>query len=91
MPIDLFMYWSAYLDIKKTRHQKSDYQLALISKMVAESNGAKPQGLSEYLIRFETDEQREERQEAEALATMARLRALPGAKHQYINETDKNS
>lgn len=66
MDKDTFMYWVAFLSMKKREHSKQDYQQALLTKIVAEmfSSGS-GKSIDKYLIKFQTDEERLEEQFAE--------------------------
>lgn len=71
---ETLMYWIAFLSRKQRQHDKKDYQLAFLAKIIAEmfSKGSgKP--LDEYLIKFQTEEERLEEQEAANEAFMNKL------------------
>lgn len=67
MDKDTLMYWIAFLNRKKREHKQQDYQLALLTKMVAEMFSGKNRPLDTYLISFKTQEEEiEEQQNANA-------------------------
>lgn len=64
MDRDTLMYWIAFLNVKSSEHDLKDYQLALLTKVVAEmfSKGSgKP--LSQYLINIQTEQERLDEQD----------------------------
>lgn len=63
MDQDILFYWITFLSRKKRAHDKKDYQLAYLTKVVAElmsSGSGKP--LDTYLIKFQTKEEQLEEQ-----------------------------
>lgn len=59
MDRDTLMYWIAFLNIKKGEHDLKDYQIALLTKVVAEMFGkgsGKP--LSFYLLNAQSEQDR---------------------------------
>ena len=79
MDADTLFYWIVYLNRKKRTHDKKDYQLALLTKIVAEmfSKGSgKP--LDTYLIKFQTEEERIEEQKEENAQFVDSLPFIPG-------------
>lgn len=81
MDMDLFQYWVAYLHRRDRNHTITDYQLAYLAKIISEmfSKGSgKP--LTEYLIKFQTEEERLEEQEELNRKFMESLKRIPGMK-----------
>lgn len=64
MDMDLFQYWAAFLNRKYKEHSMTDYQIAQLTKVLAEmfSKGS-GRPLTEYLIKFQTEEEQLEAQE----------------------------
>lgn len=88
MPLDIFMYWVTYLSLSKTKHSKQDYQMALLTKATVEQNSKSTRPITDYLIKFETEEQAEKRQEEQDLAFMRRLASLPGARVMSVDTNE---
>lgn len=57
MDKDTLFYWIVYLNKKQREHSITDYQIALLTKMVAEMFGGSNSPLQEYLIKFQTEEE----------------------------------
>ena len=89
MPLDIFMYWVTYLSLSKTKHSKQDYQMALLTKATVEQNSKSTRPITDYLIKFETEEQAKKRQEEQDLAFMRRLASYPGARVVPIKDNDQ--
>ena len=80
MNLDLLMYWIAYLSKRKCVHTKTDYGLASIAKAVTEKDvkGAN-RPITDYLITFETEEDRKKKEEDQQERYFYYLANLPGA------------
>ena len=57
MDKDTLFYWIVYLNKKQREHSITDYQIALLNKTLAEMFGGGNSPLSEYLIKFQTEEE----------------------------------
>lgn len=85
MDRDTFIYWVAYLNRRKRTHDLKDYQMAQLTKIVAEmfaKGHGKP--LDKYLIKLQTEEERLEEQLEENWNYFNSLPLPPGTKVERI-------
>lgn len=86
MDRDTLMYWIAFLSRKQRQHDKKDYQLALLTKIVAQMF-AKGRGkpLDEYLIKIQTPEEKQEEALENLLDKIDNLPVFADTKVEYID------
>ena len=62
MDQDIFIYWVLFLQQKEREFSTTDYQVAALSKIVADmfSNGKTETSLTDFLVKFQTEKEREE-------------------------------
>ena len=57
IPYDLFIYWSLFLSMEKTKKTKQDYQFALLTKVICEKDTKVNNNIDKYLIAFKSEEE----------------------------------
>lgn len=67
--------WITYLNLKSKEHTKIDWGIAQVTKTLIESKGGKVKPLSDYLIKFKTEEEIDKEQEIMEDKIFSRMRA----------------
>lgn len=78
MDQDTFIYWVMFLQQKEREFTTTDYQVASLSKIVADmfSKDGSNTSLTDFLVKFQTEQEQREEQEKRDLAFMESIKRL---------------
>jgi hypothetical protein len=83
MDQDIFIYWVLFLQQKEREFSTTDYQVAALSKIVADmfSKDGSNTNLTDFLVKFQTEQEQKEEQEKQINSLIESLKRMPGAKY----------